>query len=395
MERPVHRTSPGTVILRFVCVAAAGLAAALAAGRPMTAAPGVGRVVTTRNAAPATATPTLLGFAINAHHISDLSLYLDAVDKIADLGANALLVVSPMFQQRVDSNEIRYLRQRCPTDEQLTAILRRARIRGLHTTLLPIVLLEDPGPDDWRGIIRPADPQRWWTSYNRFLDRFIDIALAADVDAFSVGSELNSMESEVERWYPIIDRARERFDGTLTYTANWDRYHLVTLWPLLDFISVSAYFELAPRNPQAPPDELARAWRSERDRLLGFARSHERPLVLMEVGYPTLPGAAAHPWDYVPRDGVTADPDAQARCYRALFDAWAPVLGRGGGPARGLHCYCWDPYRHGEATDTGYGVEGKPALDIIRDAFARIRNATGSAGDAVAIPSAPTGSRSR
>jgi hypothetical protein len=100
---------------------------------------------------------------------------------------------------------------------------------------------------------------------------------------------------------------------------------------------------------------------------------HDRPLVLMEVGYPTLPGAAAHPWDYVPRDGVTADHEAQARCYRALFDAWAPVLGRGGGPARGLHCYCWDPYRHGEASDTGYGVEGKPALDVIRDAFARIR----------------------
>ena len=239
MQRPVHTTSPGSVILRFACVAAAGLAAAMAAGRPP--------------AAVAAPSPPLLGFAINAHHISDLSLYLTAVDRIADLGANALLVVSPMFQQRVDSNEIRYLPRRCPTDEQLVAILRRARIRGLHTTLLPMVLLEDPGPDDWRGIIRPADPQRWWASYDGFLDRFLDIAVTADVDAFSVGSELNSMESEIERWYRVINRARERFDGTLTYTANWDRYHVVTLWPLVDFISVSAYFELAPQDPQASP----------------------------------------------------------------------------------------------------------------------------------------------
>ena len=83
--------------------------------------------------------------------------------------------------------------------------------------------------------------------------------MAADVDAFSVGSELNSMESEVERWYRIIDRARERFDGTLTYTANWDRYHVVTLWPLLDFISVSAYFELAPQDAAGiHPMQLAR-----------------------------------------------------------------------------------------------------------------------------------------
>ncbi|MHC4709870.1 MAG: hypothetical protein ACYTA3_05480, partial [Planctomycetota bacterium] len=100
MERPVHKTSPGTVILRFACVAAAGLAAALAAGRPLTALPRAGHVAENRDAAATTATPVLLGFAINAHHISDLSLYLDAVDKIADLGANALLVVSPMFQQR-------------------------------------------------------------------------------------------------------------------------------------------------------------------------------------------------------------------------------------------------------------------------------------------------------
>jgi hypothetical protein len=373
MERPVHTTAPGPVILRFACVAAAGLAAAIAAGRPLTAVPGAGPVAETRDEAAATATPPLLGFAINAHHISDLSLYLDAVDGIADLGANALLVVSPMFQQRLDSSEIRYLARRCPTDEQLTAILRRGRTRGLHTTLLPIVLLEEPGPDDWRGMIRPADPDAWWASYDRFLDRFLDIAVTADVDAFSVGSELNSMEPEVERWNRIIDRARKRYDGALTYTANWDRYHVVTLWPLVDFVSVSAYFRLAPDDGQATPDELARAWRSERDRLLVFARSHERPLVLMEVGYPTLPWAAARPWDYVARDGVTADHDAQARCYRALFDAWAPVLASTGTPAWGLHCYCWDPYHHGEATDTGYGVKGKPALDVIRDAFARIR----------------------
>ncbi|MHC4825447.1 MAG: glycoside hydrolase family 113 [Planctomycetota bacterium] len=373
MQRPVHTTSPGPEMLRFAFVAATGLAAALAADRPLTAVPRAGHVAEIPDDAAATASPALLGFAVNAHHISDLSLYLDAVDAIADLGATGLVVVSPMFQQRADSSEIRYVDRRCPTDEQLTAILRRARGRGLHTTLLPIVLLEDAGTDDWRGVIRPADPETWWASYDQFLDRFLDIAVTAEVDAFSVGSELNSMESEVDRWRRVIARARGRFGGTLTYTANWDRYRVVPFWSLLDLISVSAYFELAPQDAQASPEQLARAWRSERDRLLGFARSHRRPLVLMEVGYPSVPWAAAKPWNYVPRDGVTADHDAQARCYRALFDAWAPVIARGTGPARGLHCYCWDPYHHGGAADTGYGVAGKPALEVIRDAFARIR----------------------
>jgi hypothetical protein len=361
------------MLLRLLCVTATGVAAALVAA-PAPAAPQAGRTAVASDDTPVLASRPLLGFAINAHHISELPLYLEAVDRIADLGANALLVVSPMFQQRVDTSEIRILARRCPTDEQLITILRRARARSLHTTLLPIVLLEEPGPDDWRGLIRPADPERWWASYDRFIDRFLDIAVVADVDAFSVGSELNSMEPEIERWYRLIDRVRKRYDGALTYTANWDRYNVVTLWPLVDFISVSAYFRLAAEDRAAPPAELAGVWRSQRDRLLAFARSHDRPLVLMEVGYPTLPWAATRPWDYVPRAGVPADPEAQARCYRALFDAWVPVLARGDNAAWGLHCYCWDPYHHGEATDTGYGVEGKPALDVIRDAFGKIRD---------------------
>ncbi|MHC4217405.1 MAG: glycoside hydrolase family 113 [Planctomycetota bacterium] len=366
MVAALHTTAPGPAMIRAACPLVVGFSAALVAGDPPPA------------ASPAPPPPRpLMGVAINAHHISDLSLYLGAVEAIADLGANALLVVSPMFQQRVDSIEIRYLPQRCPTDEQLVAILRRARSRGLHTTLLPIVLVEEPGPDDWRGVIRPAEPAAWWSSYDRFIDRFLDIALAGDVDAFSVGSELNSMESDVDRWRRVIERVRGRFEGALTYTANWDRYHAVPFWSRLDHISVSAYFELA-TVPGAPVEQLVRAWDAERDRLLQFARSRDRPLMLMEVGYPSLPTAAVHPWDYVPRGEVTTDHDAQARCYRAFFDAWTPTLTRPGSPALGFHCYLWDPYDHGDTPDTGYGVKGKPALDVIGEAFARIREAATS-----------------
>ncbi len=67
--------------------------------------------------------PPILGFAINAHHIDDLSLYLASVDRIAEVGANALIVVTPMFQRHVDSTDIRYLPGKCPTDEQLLELL--------------------------------------------------------------------------------------------------------------------------------------------------------------------------------------------------------------------------------------------------------------------------------
>ncbi len=150
----------------------------------------------------------ILGCAIVAHHIGDLSLYLRSVDRIAELGANALVVVTPMFQERADSTEIRFVPEKCPTDEQLLAILRRAKERGLTTALQPIVLIEHPGEKEWRGTIAPADWAAWWRSYDAFLDRFLDIATAAKVDLFTVGSELNSTEEQIDRWEAIVSKAR-------------------------------------------------------------------------------------------------------------------------------------------------------------------------------------------
>ena len=74
--------------------------------------------------------------------------------------------------------------------------------------------------------------------------------------------------------------------------------------------------------------------------------------------------------------GDAADGESQARCYRAFFQAWTGTFLKPGSPVIGFNCYYWDPYHHGGAADTGYGVRGKPALEIIRQAFARIRAAT-------------------
>ena len=321
----------------------------------------------------------VLGIGINAHHISDLPLYLQSVDAIAELGANTLLLVTPMFQEKVDSSEIRFDPQRCPTREQLTAILNRARDHGLQTMLLPIVLIENPGEKDWRGTLRPDDLAAWWASYERFVDYYLDIAVAAGVDVFSVGSELNSTECQLDRWRQIIDRVRRRFDGRVTYTANWDRYDRVTFWPMVDFISVSSYFELSRDDPDAPVTTLTVAWAAERRRLLRFASGERKSILIMELGYPSLPSAAAYPWDYVPTDETETDHEAQARCYRAFFGAWSDALVRPGTGALGFNCYFWDPYHRGGAADTGYGIRGKPALGIIRQGFDHIRQATSRA----------------
>lgn len=320
-------------------------------------------------------TRPIVGFAINAHHISDLPLYLTAVDHIADLGANALIVLTPMLQPYVTSNRMGYVPDKCATDAQLIAILQRARQRGLLTTLLPIVLIEHPGEKDWRGVIEPTDWDQWWKSYDEFTDRFVEIANAADVDLLAVGSELNSTEDQHDRWQRVIDRVRSRFKGQITYSANWDRYDKIDLWPMVDVMCVSSYFELLRDNPNAGEAQLVQAWGTEREALLKNAAQWKRPLLLSEVGYPSVSWASAHPWNYVTENGATADHEAQARCWRAFFKAWGDTFTNREGPAAGFFGYCWSPYYHGDAWDTGYGIEGKPAYDVVKSGFAKIRGA--------------------
>lgn len=314
----------------------------------------------------------LLGFAINAHHIGNLPIYLDGVDEIARLGANTLIVVTPMYQKKVDSTRVRVLRQRCPTGEQLTAILRRAKQHAMSTVLMPIVLIEEPGPKDWRGLINPTDWQEWWTSYERTLDRFVDLASREGVDLLSVGSELNTTEDQVDRWRGVIARIRDRFPGRITYSANWDRYDRTKIWPLVDVMSVSAYFELERDRPGAPQPDLVAAWSPIRAALLRTAREHGKPLMLSEVGYPSLPWANAHPWNYV-ADGNRSDPAAQARSWRAFFEAWRDTIADPGSAVLGFCGYRWDPYHRGENDDTGYGIRGKPAHEVIRGGMRAIR----------------------
>lgn len=313
----------------------------------------------------------LLGFAINAHHIGNLSLYLDGVDEIARLGANTLIVVTPMYQKKVDSTRVRVLRARCPTEDQLTAILRRAKQHGMTTVLMPIVLIEDPGDRDWRGVIRPTDWDEWWATYEGTFDRFVDLASREGVDLLSIGSELNTTESQVDRWRGVAGRIRARFPGKLMYSANWDRYDKVEIWPLIDVMSVSSYFELERDRPGAPEPDLVAAWAPIRADLVRTAHVAGKPLMISEVGYPSLPWANAHPWNYV-GDGERADHAAQARSWSAFFDAWRDVIADPASDVLGFCGYRWDPYHHGGDDDTGYGIMGKPAHEVIRRGFRSI-----------------------
>jgi len=312
------------------------------------------------------------GFAVSLHHTNQLDAYLLAINQIAELGFNSIEIVTPAFQIDGQSHQIKIESgpNRGPKRRQLLAVLHHARQLGLTTTLMPQVLFTRPRGNEWRGKINPHRWQPWWNSYRNMIDYFLDIANEASVDTFCIGSELLSTERQIQQWQALIVHIRQQFKGRLTYSTNWDHYNIPAFWRNLDMIGVSGYWNLCQGAEHNPPttDDLTRRWHEIRKKLLDFATSQERPILFTEIGYPSLPWALTDPWNYVHDDHVRADVDAQATGYASFLVAWDDLLSTRPNSDRvaGVYFYAWDPYHRGGDRDTGYGVRGKPAFNLLK-----------------------------
>lgn len=331
------------------------------------------------------ATTGMHGVAMNVHHVTDTGPFRDAIDETAALGADSLLIVTPMYQVDGSSSEVGHDRSRCPAPEVLEELLTYAGKRhGLKTGLMPIVLLEHPRSNEWRGRIAPSDWDGWWESYTAQIVSFGVMAERSGVDLLFVGSELNSTERMTDRWESVIAAVRGVFGGSVSYSANWDRYQKVGYWKWLDVIGVSAWYDVSPEgkyaislyaaadDPEGRVDPVERAWERIRVQLLRFAGEQGRPVLISEIGYPSLPWGLKDPWNYVVKEGDgVSEPDygVQAQGFNAFFAAWDDAWGVDA-LAAGFFCYEWKVGRG--RTPFGYGVSGKPAEDVWRRAFREI-----------------------
>ena len=299
-------------------------------------------------------------------HPNDPARADEEMAAIARLGATG--IVLPVFWSSPDTastviEPFDYGVPQSAYDDAVVAIAARAHARGLAFQLLPIVRLERIGPGSWRGTLQPTDWDAWWSSYRRFILHHAAVAERAGAEYFCVGSELGTTESQRDRWIQLIGDVRRATRARLVSSANWDHYREVTFWDALDGIGLSAYFELS-RAPGASQEALDAAWREHRDAILAWARPLRRPLYLTEVGYPAQSGAAVHPWDDTRQE--PADPEAQARCYRAFAAAWreTPELA-------GATIWIWEHGKSGPE-DGSYAIAGKPSAGIV-EAFFRSR----------------------
>jgi hypothetical protein len=317
----------------------------------------------------------LCAVGMQIQRVDWIDKYKQSIDEIADLGADAVKFVVDARQENGSSARIYLDLRMTPTPQQLGELIQHAKSRKLRVILMPIVLLDNPRGDEWRGKIQPNPDyggwSEWWSSYRNMLNHYAWIAQANGVDVLVVGSELVSTETEehLPQWHRTIKSVRETFKGRLTYSSNWDHYDHVLFWDRLDLIGMNSYWKFGKERgfpPRPNVDQIIERWGQIQDeKLLEFVRKTGKPLLFLEIGWFSQSNVAYEPWDYTKDQPI--DLELQRRLYEGFFRAWwgKPELG-------GFSIWEWTP-GEGGPDDAGYTPENKPAEHVLREWFAKER----------------------
>ena len=320
----------------------------------------------TRVSNPMTALPAGLpyrGVDMQIQRVDWIDKYEKSIDQIADLGADTVLLVVDSRQENGKSSRIYLDMRMTPTPQQLGELIDHAKQRKLRVILMPIVLLDNPQGNEWRGTIHPDSWDDWFDSYRDMIGQFAWIAQGHGVDVLVIGSELVSAEPKLDQWTTTIKKVRETFKGNLTYSANWDHYTSVPFWDQLDLVGMNSYYKLGD-DQDVKLSEIEDRWRDIQKELLTFQAKVKKPLLFLEVGWCSLTNAASAPWDYT-QESESIDLDLQNRLYQGYFNVWYgnPALG-------GFMMWEWPP-GEGGPEDRGYTPQNKPAEATLRSWLAK------------------------
>jgi len=298
------------------------------------------------------------------------------LDDIAALGSTDIALIPFGFQQSPQSPAIRRHTDGDWYSESTRGIrdlAERARRRGMGIILKPHIWIGHYSADGQNrhaiGFDTEAAWERWERQYRAFLLYYA--ALAEDINArvLVIGSELERAATERPGfWRSLIAGVRERYDGALTYAANWSGDPgAIPFWDALDYVGVQAYFPLLAegvRRDSVTVDRLADGWSRRSDKLRSMSDATGKPVLFTELGYRSAPDAASAPWLWPENGGEEApDPELQALCYRAFFQVLgdAPWL-------TGAIIWKWHPEPESRRP-TGFTPQHKPAVDVLRQGF--------------------------
>ncbi|MES2213903.1 MAG: hypothetical protein V4465_00720 [Patescibacteria group bacterium] len=282
--------------------------------------------------------------------------FKESIDAAFDAHVNSVALVIPLYQDALTSSEV-HDGWNTPSDESL-----QQGIEYIHSKNMRVMLKLHLYPgNEWSGRIRPADTDQWFKTYENLVLKYAGIAEREGVETLCIGSEIIPLSTNTKyqsQWRDIISRTRLSYAGELTYSANWgpgiyDEKNKVTFWPELDYIGISAYF----------PIKKGTDWSYwDRTQISALQKKYEKPVLFTEIGYRSIAGALANPWDYTLES--KKDDGEQVRAFQKLFDYWKDKDNFGG-----MYIWSWKGTSHIDTSGKDYTPQGKPALEVIKKEF--------------------------
>lgn len=317
-----------------------------------------------------------------------------SLKNLAATGANYVTLDVPLYQTNVNTTDVQTYSS-TPTLQSLTSAVQYAHSLGLHVMLKFEVF---PGDGQWSAYINPSDRASWFANYKNTITPFVQLAQANGVEELCIGTELidmstaSSNSSNTSYWLSLISAIRGMYSGKLTYDANWgdpggfaDEINNVQFWSALDYIGISAYFNL---TGDGSVSSLMSSWQSWDSSDIGpLAKKWGKPVLFTEIGYTSIYDSYTHPWMWW--ESGTPDETQQANDYQALFQYWDQVPYFAG---EQLWNWSSDPNAGGSGDD-GYTPQNKTAQTIMTQTFTSAQQqqpAPAFAATASSTPASPT-----
>jgi hypothetical protein len=295
--------------------------------------------------------------------------YGEELLRIQATGATCVSLQAIYRMETGTSNEIRRHPTSSPTEAALRRTFRQAKAAQLRIMFFPTINLRDEATNAqwWRGNIQPRDWDLWWQNYTAFNVELAALAQEGGVEWFSLGTEMASTHAFPDQWRHLAQEVRKVFKGKLTYSVNFDSHDSFTFGDCLDVIGINTYDPIAKFEAYPSPASVRDAWWWIVNKARTLHARFDRPVMITEVGYPSVAGAHVGPWDF------RTDKPRDLELQNFLLDGALKVL-RNWSDGEAVFYYLYGENLNdrpvGGLEDRTYAVWGKPAEATLKAYFA-------------------------
>lgn len=302
----------------------------------------------------------ITGITLSMHSLDyENYSYQKSLTEIKATGASWVCLNFKFYQDTINSTKIDIPEDEAAYWMRLDSTILQAKKIGFKVAILPIVLLKNSKPKEWRGKIKPTNLTNWFIAYQEMLGSIINNVTIDEVDLFFIGSEFSSLQQKEKYWLELISSIRMQYNGLLTYSVNWDALSTVSFANYLDLLGITGYFSLTNQNNPSLK-KITKSWENIKHNIQISLSKYNIPYFFSELGYASQNGINTDPWNYYMSDEI--DLNEQKQCFQAFTKVWKnePNL-------KGVFFYEW--FNNGGECDTGYSPKGKPALKVIKTWF--------------------------